>query len=51
MTTADTAVTRFRLPDSPEKEPDGVTGFDHLDKNGNAYRLAHHLGRSESAIV
>ena len=41
MTTADPA----------GKRADDRTGFDHLARNTNAYRLAHHLGRSESTIV
>ncbi len=51
MTTANTTGTRFRLPDPPEREPDDMTSFDHLAKNGNAYRLAHHLGQPETTIV
>ena len=51
MTTANTTGTRSRLPDPPEREPDNMTSFDHLAKNGTAYRLAHHLGRPETTIV
>ena len=46
-----TAGTRFRLPDPPEREPDDMTSFNHLSKNGNAYRLTDHLGQPETTIV
>ena len=51
MTTANPTGTRSRLPDPPEREPDDMTSFDHLAKNGIAYRLAHHLGQLETTIV
>lgn len=41
----------FRLPDIPEKDPDDMTSFKHLAQDGNAYRLAHHLGNPERTIV
>ena len=28
-----------------------MTSFDHLARNGNAYRPAHHLGQPETTIV
>ena len=37
MTTSDSTGTRSCLPDPPEREPDGMTGLDHLAGNGNAY--------------
>ena len=40
-----------RLPEIPEKHPDDMTSFDHLARNGNAYRLVQHLGNEESTIV
>ena len=42
---------RFRLPDIPEREPDEVTQFDHLFKNGKAHYLALHLGSPETTLV
>ena len=51
MTTANTTGTRSRLPDPPEREPDDMTSFDHLARNGIAYRLAHHLGQPDTTIV
>ena len=41
----------FRLPDIPEKDPDNMTSFKHLAEGGHAYRLAHHLGNSDTTIV
>ena len=42
---------RFRLPDPPQREPDEMTQYDHLFKNGNSYHLAQHLGHPESTLV
>ena len=41
----------FRLPDIPEKDPDDMTSSKHLARNGNMYRLAHHLGNPGTTIV
>ncbi len=41
----------FRLPDIPEKDPDDMTSFKHLARDGHAYRLAQHLGNPENIIV
>ena len=41
----------FRLPDIPEKDPDDMTSSKHLARNGNMYRLAEHLGISETTLV
>ena len=35
--------SHFRLPDPLEREPDGMTSFDQLSGNGNAYHLKQHL--------
>ena len=43
--------TPFRLPDIPEKDPDDMTSSKHLARNGNMYRLAHHLGNPATTIV
>ena len=57
MTTPSTGATPaqeyppFRLPDIPEKDPDDMTSFKHLAQDGNAYRLAHHLGSPEGTII
>jgi len=42
---------RFRLPDIPERNPDEVTQFDSLFKNGNSHFLAFHLGNPETTLV
>ena len=57
MTTPTTGATPakrhppFRLPDIPEKDPDDMTSSKHLARNGNMYRLAHHVGNPENIIV
>lgn len=43
--------SRFRLPDSPEREPDDMTSFDRLAANGNAHYLAQHLGNPDNTLV
>ena len=43
--------SHFRLPDIPEKDPDDMTSFKHLARDGHAYRLAQHLGNLEGTIV
>ena len=42
---------RFRLPDIPERDPDEVTQFDRLFKNGKSHYLALHLGSPETTLV
>ncbi len=42
---------RFRLPDIPEREPDEVTQFDQLFKNGRSHAVAVHLGNPETTLV
>ena len=42
---------RFRLPDTPEREPDEVTRFDQLFRTGLSHALAVHLGNSETTLV
>ena len=45
MTTKPRATRTFPpLPDPPEREPEDMTSFDHLTKNGGAHHLAQHLG-------
>jgi len=41
----------FRLPDIPEKDPNDMASSKHLARNGNMYRLAHHLGKPDTTIV
>ncbi len=42
---------RFRLPDIPERHPDGVTQYDSLFKHGRSRDLAIHLGSPETTLV
>ena len=59
MTTTDTfaravqppAQGRFRLPDIPQRDPDEVTRFDSLFRNGNSHHLAIHLGNPDTTLV
>ncbi len=41
----------FRLPDPPQREPDEMTSYDQLHKNGNTRYLALHLGNPETTVV
>ena len=56
MTTQNPEATRperrpFVLPDRPEREPEDMTSFDHLTKNGSAHYLTLHLGNPETTII
>ena len=57
MTTADAfaktprAHAPFRLPDPPPREPDEVTSFHHLSKNGSYYNLTQHFGNLATTLV
>ena len=59
MTTANTNTSskapkdqqRFRLPDIPDREPDEVTQYDQLFKDGRSRDLAFHLGNPETTLV
>ena len=42
---------RFVLPDPPEGEPEDMTSFDHLARNGGVHHLAQHLGNPGTTIV
>ena len=41
----------FVLPDPPEGEPEDMTSFDHLARNGSVHHLAQRLGNPETTIV
>ena len=43
--------SRFRLPDPPQREPDEMTSYDHLQKLGSAHYLALHFGRPDTTLV
>ena len=53
MTTAKTpkSLRHFEFPDSPEREPDDMTSFDHLVPTGNVHHLIQHLGNRETTLV
>ena len=57
MTSANTssktpeAPARFRLPDPPQREPDEMTQYDTLFKQGDSHALAVHLGNPERTLV
>ena len=42
---------RFRLPDIPKREPDEVTQFDQLFRNGLSHALAEYLGNPETTLI
>ena len=52
MTTKPRAARTFPpLPDPPEREPEDMTSFDHLTKNGGAHHLAQHFGHPGTTVV
>ena len=42
---------RFVLPEPPEGDPEDMTSFDHLARNGSVHHLAQHLGNPGTTIV
>ena len=42
---------RFRLPETPQREPDEVTQYDQLFRKGLSAALAIHLGNPETTLV
>ena len=41
----------FVLPDPPEGDPEDMTSFDPLARNGSVHHLAQHLGNPGTTIV
>ena len=41
----------FILPDPPEGDPEDMTSFDHLARNGSVHHLAQHLGNPGTTVV
>ena len=41
----------FGLPDPPDREPEDMTSFSHLNKNGAVHHLTHHFGKPETTII
>ena len=44
-------ITRYRLPEPPEREPDEVTAFDYVYEGGTPLHLLRHFGRPETTMV
>ena len=44
-------LTRFRLPEPPERNPDEVTSIRYVHAIGNSLHLARHFGAPETTIV
>ena len=42
--------SRFVLPEPPS-DPEDMTSYQHLSRNGNAHYLTHHLGNPDTTIV
>ena len=42
---------RVVLPDPPEREPEDMTSFSHLNKNGTVHHLVHHFGKPETTVI
>ena len=52
MTTKPRATRTFPpLPYPPEREPEDMTSFDHLTKNGGAHHLTQHFGHPGTTVV
>ena len=45
------ARTLLPLPDPPEREPEDMTSFQHLAKNGSVHHLIQYLGNPDATIV
>ena len=39
------------LPDPPQREPEDMTSFGHLTKNGGVHHLHQYFGNRETTIV
>ena len=46
-----TTLTRFRLPEPPERNPDEVTSFDYVYEGGGPLHLLRHFGNPEVTLV
>ena len=44
-------ITRYRLPEPPEREPDEVTSYRHVHSTGAPLHLKRYLGRPEATLV
>ncbi len=50
-TATDHAPGFVRLPDPPERRPEDMTGFDHLNATGSIHHLIRHFGNIETTII
>ena len=39
------------MPDPPQREPEDMTSFQHLAKNGSLHHLTQYLGNPKTTIV
>lgn len=39
------------LPDPPERTPEEMTNFNHMNLTGNTHHLVHHLGNPDTTLV
>ena len=50
-TATDHASGFVRLPDPPERRPEDMTSFDHLNATGSIHHLIRHFGNIETTII
>ena len=43
--------THLPLPDPPDRTPEEMTNFNHMNLTGNTHHLVHHLGNPDSTLV
>lgn len=43
--------SHFRMPDPPEREPEDMTNFNHLNAPGSTHHLIRHLGNPNTTLV
>ncbi len=52
MTTKPTAARTFPpMPDPPQREPEDMTAFNHLNAPGSVHHLIQHFGNPETTLV
>ncbi len=57
MTTANTVARTppsqglYEFPDPPQRKPDAMTSFNHLNVTGSAHHLLQHLGNPDTTLV
>ena len=43
--------THLPLPDPPERTPEEMTNFNHMNLTGNTHHLVHHFGNPDTTLV